>query len=1009
MSPTPRVFTIPPSTPFLPALARGLLDGVLIPGFVPRKQPELLADVTIYLPTRRAARALASVLLEETKSPALLLPRIVPLGDVDEEAFAFEPGGMEPIKPSISAGERRLALASLIAKFAEKETPLLPASPAIAIALADELAHLMDDFITTGLKFADAQKALELDEELSAFDEYWKRSRDFLEIVDQSWSRFLNERGQTDSAARRDELLSREAERIARTKGGPVIAAGSTGTLPKVAELLRAIAQRENGAVVLPGLDQRLDKKAFSLIGEDKEPLPGHPQFGLKRLIEKIGIAREAVIPLGEPALPLREEILSLAFRPLAQDRASLQLAPAKALDGVTIIEATDAREEALSIAIALRGALHEGKTAALVTPDRALARRVCAELTRWDIDIDDSAGLPLADSEAGRLARLAAMAAEEDAAPSSILAFLNHPYMRETFATADAALFELACMRGARPAGGVAALPSVIATLKQDKFHRSDLRDRFKEEEWNKAAKVAERLAEMLAPLTALSHAEHDFLKFAQAHTAALANVLIDDDADREEMRTAVETLAETGRDAPKMTLADYAQSFPALIRETTLRPARAENERLRILGPLEARMISADRIVLGGLCEGVWPPEAHTDSWLNRPMRKAMGLDLPERRIGLSAHDFVQASAASELFLTRARKQGGVETIASRFVQRVAAVADTSDWEKATANGDQYLYWARELETAPPTEPAKAPEPTPPVAARPRRFSMSDMKDLTRDPYSIYARKILGLRKLDAIDEEPGVSERGTLLHDILAKFAERHPGDLPATALNDLIEIGRDAFAPMKNFPAALAIWWPRFERAARWFVGEERKRRDNIKRIYTEIKGEIAIDVNRERYTLTARADRIEVNKDGSLAVLDFKTGTLPSYKEAILGFEPQLLLEAAIAREGGFKGIEAGALAEVGPIKISGGQPPGEFDLFELSSHKDFKAVAEPRGISGDGHLDKAAAHARAGAENLLAEYAKEETAYPFAPRVQWQKDYNDYEHLARFKEWSEGE
>lgn len=1007
MSRPPRVYTIPPSAPFLPTLARGILDGTVIPGFVPRERPERLADATIYLPTRRAARALASVLLDETRSDALLLPRIVPLGDVDEEAFAFEPGDIEPVAPAIAPGERRLALAKLIAGFAKQETPLVPASPAIAIALADELAHLMDDFITAGMKFSDAQKAVE--EEFAQFDEYWSRSRKFLAIVDAGWSNFLKERGSIDAAARRDLLLAREAERLARANDGPVIAAGSTGTLPQVAELLRVIAHHENGAVVLPGLDQELDKQSFALIGHADEPMPGHPQFGLKRLIERIGIRREAVAPLGAPAHALREEILSLAFRPQADADTSRRLARAGSLEGVTIVEAGDAREEALAIATVLREALQENKAAALVTPDRALARRVCAELTRWDIEIDDSAGLPLADSEAGRLARLAAMAAAEDAAPSTMLAFLNHPYMRGTFATDDVALFEIACMRGARPAGGVAALPAAIAALRQSKFHGSDRRDGFRNAAWDRAAEVARRLAETLAPLTALARGEHDFIRLAEAHSVSLAPLLAGNGGDREKIRDALGALVEAGRDAPAMTLADYAESFPATIREIALRPARAENDRLRILGPLEARMISADRIVLGGLCEGVWPPEAHTDSWLNRPMRKAIGLDLPERRVGLSAHDFVQAAAASELFLVRARKQGGVETIASRFVQRIAAVADETDWKQARENGERYLAYARALEAAPHTEALAPPSPRPRASARPRRFSMSDMRDLTRDPYSIYARKILGLYRLDPIDEDPGLAERGTILHDILAKFAARHPGELPASALDDLIAIGREAFAPMRSFPAALAIWWPRFQRAAKWFVEEERKRRSKIKRIHTEVAGSIEIVAGKERFQLTARADRIEVNEDGTLAVLDFKTGVLPSYKAAILGFEPQLLLEAAIARTGGFAGIGPGTLAEVGPIKISGGQPPGEFALFELAKSKEFKAVAEPRGISGDDHLDKAAEYARAGAAKLLAEYAKQETPYPFAPRVQWQKDYNDYEHLARFREWSEGE
>jgi ATP-dependent helicase/nuclease subunit B len=739
--------------------------------------------------------------------------------------------------------------------------------------------------------------------------------------------------------------------------------------------------------------------------------MPGHPQYGLKRLIEKIGIAREAVEPLADSGNAAREKIFSLAFRPQSDDEtAGRRVAARHSLKGVTIIEAADAREEALGIAIALREALHDGKTAALVTPDRALARRVCAELTRWNIDIDDSAGLPLADSEAGRFARLAAKAATEDAAPSAILAFLNHPFLRDIFPLGDAALFEIACLRGVRPAGGAAALAGAIAAKRTERFHGSDRRSRFTAQEWDRATDVAKRLAAILAPLSALARGECAFAALAAAHRESLHSVLAAKDGDDcTDVLEALAALAGAGGAAPSFSLADYAEAFPATIREYVVRPARAENTRLRILGPLEARMISADRVVLGGLCEGVWPPEAHTDSWLNRPMRKHLGLDLPERRIGLSAHDFVQSVSGKELFLVRARKQGGVETIASRFLQRLSAVADEADWETALDSGRRYLALAQSLERAGREDAAKPPLPKPPPSARPRRYSMSDMRDLTRDPYSIYAGKILRLQKLDAIDEQPGHAERGTLLHDILSDFAKLHPGELPSSALDDLLGIGRKAFAPMESYPAAFAIWWPRFTRAAKWFVEIERGRRSKIAKIFTEVRGEIEIGAGNERFTLTARADRIEVKNDGSLAVLDFKTGKTPTYKEAILGFEPQLLLEAAIARAGGFSGIGAGALAEVGPIKISGGRPPGEFKLFALSSHKDFKAIADPRGIQGDGHLEIASEKAREGAVRLIAAYADPDTGYPFAPRVQWQKDYNDYEHLARYLEWSEGE
>jgi len=1003
MSAAPRVFTIPPTAPFLRTLARGILDGQVIAGFAPRETPELLASLTIYLPTRRAARAIAGIFLEETGARALLLPRIVPLGDVDEDAFAFEAGDLAPLPPAISSGERRLALATLVQRFAAKEFPLLSASPANAIALADELAHLIDDFITAGLPFSDVGGAVE-----GEFDRYWERSRDFLKIVSDHWDAYLGGIGKMDAAARRDQLLTREAERLAKGQSGPVIAAGSTGTVPKVAELLAVIARRKNGAVVLPGLDQLLSKDVFALIGAEREPMPGHPQFGLKRLIERISIAREAVEPLAAPSMPAREALLSHAFAPYAEG-ATVQTAEPQALHGITLIEAQDAREEALAIAIALRESLHKGTTAALITPDRALARRVCAELSRWEIAIDDSAGMPLADSEAGRLARLLAEAAASDAAPSVLLALLRHPYLRHRFAAEDVALLEICALRGLRPAGGAKNLSQIIEAARGAEFHYRDLRASVAKEDWDHAIETAASLEALLSPLFALREGNRSFADLVQAHRAALVSAFAEDAPEEcEALIEALDMLSESGNAAPAMQLSDYAGTFAALIREHTLRPPQDEDARIRILGPLEARMINAERIVLGGLCEGVWPPEAHVDAWLNRPMRKTLKLDLPERRIGLSAHDFVQAAGAAEIFLVRSRKQGGVETIASRFLQRLEAVAALDAWQQAKASGQRYLQLARGLEDAPAADTILPPKPAPRADARPKRFSMSDMRDLTRDPYSIFARKILRLNPLDAIDEEPGAAERGTLIHDIIAQFTERHPGTLPPHALGDMMEIGWKVFAPMQSYPAAFAIWWPRFERAAKWFVEIEGERRSRIDVIHSEVEGRIEIGSGADRFTLTARADRIEVNKDGSIAVLDFKTGAPPTYKEAILGFEPQLLLEAAIALAGGFPGIAGTRLSETGAIKISGGQPPGLFRPFELSSRADFKAVAEPRGIAGDDHLTIAARHAMDGAERLLRQYADPATPYPFAPRVQRQKDYNDYEHLARFKEWSEG-
>lgn len=1003
----PRVFTIPPTAPFLPALARAVLDGALIPGFAPRENPALLGDATIYLPTRRAARALAQAFLDALGTDAAILPRIVPLGDVDEDAFAFERDDTEPLPPAIEPARRRLALARLIARLAEIQPGLLPGSPAAAIALADELAHLMDDFITAGIGFSALKDAV-----LPELDQYWSESRKFLELVDNAWAAHLAERRRIDPARRRDQLLACEATRLAGASSGPVIAAGSTGTLPKVADLLRVIAGKENGAVVLPGLDLALEDEVFAKIGGKDEPMFGHPQFGLKRLIEKLGVVRSEIRPIAETRLPAREAILSQAFRP-ALDGAATSGTPADSLDGVTIVEAADAREEALGIALALRETLNEPlKRAALVTPDRALARRVCAELTRWNIAVDDSAGLPLGDTEAGRFARLVVEAAAADAAPVTLLALLRHAYARPLFTSAEIDLFEIAALRGPRPAGGAAGLSRAIDGLRREKFHRRDARSSLDAAQWDIAAAVAQRIQEILAPLAAFGADESDFGALIAAHREALLRAAPaaweTDKDDINALGEAIDDLAAAAADAPAMRLADYADTFPALVRGQTVRPSRPGSARIRILGPLEARMISVERMVLGGLCEGIWPPDTHSDSWLNRPMRSALGLDLPERRIGLSAHDFVQAAGAPELFLMRARKQNGIETIASRFVQRLAAIAPEQAWEQARSRGEHYLALVRAFEHAAPEKPIEPPRPAPPLSVRPTRFSVSDIRDLVRDPYTIYAKHILNLNAFDLVDEEPGAAARGTMLHDVLAQFAQKFPDSWPENALDELLAIGRAAFEPLQNFPAARAIWWPRFERVARWFVEEERARRTEIRRVISEQNGAIDIPLRGGSIRLSARADRIDVTNDGSITILDYKTGELPTLKQALLGFEPQLPLEAAIARGGGFRELPKDAqVKSLGPVKISGGDPAGEFKLFEIDGKGEAGKLAERLGV---GNADDLADLSLRRVTQLLAHYADAQlTPYLSIPRPKWRKRYSDYDHLARIKEWSAAE
>jgi len=387
----------------------------------------------------------------------------------------------------------------------------------------------------------------------------------------------------------------------------------------------------------------------------------------------------------------------------------------------------------------------------------------------------------------------------------------------------------------------------------------------------------------------------------------------------------------------------------------------------------------------------EGVWPPETRSDPWLSRPMRLDLGLDLPERRIGLSAHDFAQLLGMPDVVLSRAAKLGGAPTVASRFTQRLAAVAGETHWDAARARGEKYLAWARDLDRAEEIVPATRPRPRPPLAARPVGLSVTEIEHWLRDPYTIYAKHVLKLAPLDEIDTAPGASDRGTLIHDSIGEFAKTYTDKMPDDPVAKMREIGERHFKPLADFPEARAFWWPRFLRIAEWLAGYETARRAKLSALHAEIGGGIPIPFGDGEFKLTVRADRIECLSDGRYAILDYKTGAPPTEKQVRTGLSPQLTLEAAILRQGGFKAIPAGAtVGELLYVRLRGGAVAGEAMLIEFET----------------GTVDEQADNALARLAGLLAKFADPSTPYYSLLHPMWATHYGTYDHLARVQEWS---
>jgi ATP-dependent helicase/nuclease subunit B len=988
---TPKLFTIGASAPFAVTLAQGLLART-------GGDPLALAGATIYLPTRRAARSFGEA-FAQVLGGAALLPSFRALGDADEDDLLFDADGDVTLTPAIAPLRRQLLLAHLVQRWdaAQRSAAL---SFAQSAALARRLAALMDEIATQGCDPARIADLAPL-----PLAEHWQEAGGFLTYLYEHWPDVLMGEGRIDIAVRRDQAIRALAQRIEKAPPpGLVIAAGSTGSIPASAELLGVIARLPHGALVLPGLDQDLDAQGWDAVSRD----PGHPQHGLKQLLDRIGVTREAVPQWHETASnAAREHLLSETLRPAPTTDAWRALVErgggdiAQGLEGLSLIEAADPAEEALAIALALRESLESpGRSAALVTPDRNLARRVAAELKRWDIAIDDSAGRPLAHTGAGSFLCLVAEAAEARFAPVLLLALLKHPFAR---AGGDAAAFRAMAraldmaLRGPRPDPGLGGItqrlrkiPDRPQTPEQEKA-RANLLDWW--------LSVTAILAPLEALLAARDVALADIVVAHLQAAEALAcdhqeNCLLWSNADGDVAARFAAALQESASALPTIEPHSYAPLFRRLAMQQPVRAAFGQHPRLAILGPLEARLQRYDLTILGGLNEGAWPQSPGADPWFSRPMRATLGLEQPERGIGLAAHDFAMQAAGPHVLLTRALKADGAPTVPSRWLQRLEQLMAGLNPQLSTEGRKlraiarpptAYDALARAMMDVPAGTPLQRPHPTPPVAARPRRLSVTEIETWLRDPYAIYARHVLRLRPLEPLDDAVGPQERGTLLHGAVEEFVRRYPAMLPDDAEARLIAIATDLFVQAGIPKAALAVWLPRFADAARGFLAVEQARRGDIAMPHVELQGKLTFAAPGGDFTLTGRADRIDVLQGGATTIVDYKSGAVPSRKQVETMLAPQLPLEAAILAEDGF-GI--GRLVAETLIYLS---------------LADGEQAADPTIIPGGAALG---AEALARLKQRVARF--DDPSTPYYPRVMPFRagSSGDYDHLARVREWS---
>lgn len=965
------VFTIAPVFSFADTLAAELL----------RKHastPSELAKTVLFLPTRRACKTVQEAFLRQSDGQPLMLPRLIPFAAVENEETQGRlsllnatdlPDAIDPLR-------RRLLLTKLI----QKRSPQ-PLGAEKALHLADALATFLDETYIENMSF-DRLKDLVPDE----FAAHWQETLAFLEIITAVWPEILKEEGVIDEADRQVRLFKAQADFWRKNPPAfPVIAAGSTGSQPATAELLDTIASLENGCVILPGLDMLLDEESFTACE------PSHPQYNLKKLLEKMKITRADVRPFGKETSVRNERLrlISEAMRPSAttEQWRTAKKFQKEAVEGIRKIDCANVQEEALVIALALRETLETpGKTAALITPDRSLARRVVAEMNRWGIVMDDSAGTNLTLTPLGAFLLLLGQAALTNWAPFEMLACLKHPLAlgAKSFAPFRSTVRKLEknLLRGKRPGDGFPGLKQAAeaADIPEIRDFINDLEQR-----------VGDFTKKMTNPET------QDFEALLNAHLNAAEQLAQSSDKSGAERLWTGEAgeiaadfftaLKEQSSLIGKITAVEYLSLLEALFKGIAVRPKYGMHPRLDILGTMEARLIQPDLLILGGLNEGTWPKTPDADPWLSRPMRERCDLSAPERKIALSAHDFAQAFCAENLIITRSAKENGTPSVPSRWLMRLQTVLDISD---LNFDSGSLLDWARKIDEPKAVLSFMPPHPNPPVTARPRKLSVTKIETLMRDPYSIYAQYVLGLKPLDDIDENFNSADFGTLVHKAVETFCSKYPSNPPDNAEAEILKIGAELFKELNFSQTAAAFWKPRLESALKWFVGQQKQRQSDIAQILCEQEGELSFETKGGCFRLRCFADRIDIQKDGGLTLIDYKTGLLPAKKSVFAGYSPQLPLEAAVLRQNGFQNVTGKAPSSMEYWRLRGKQEGGT--IRRITTNK------EETDTLTDEALDRL--------KDLINTYDDARTPYLATPDTSVSLQYNDFDHLARFDEWA---
>jgi len=961
---SPRVFGLPPGVDFAQALVSELLERTA------DMSPTDIARIQIFVNTSRMQRRLRDVF---GAGKALLLPRIRLITDLARDPlYGNQNTQVSPLR-------RRLEIVKFVSALLDQEPELAPR--AALFDLADSLANLMDEMQGEGVTPDDIATL-----DVSDQSGHWDRALRFLRIITPYFS-------QTDASAD-PEARQRIAVELLREvwanepPSHPIIVAGSTGSRGATNLFMQTVASLPQGAIVLPGFDFDMPDDVWNALSGQTQD---HPQYRFKALCDVLNITPGSIVPWAKTKAPhpARNALVSLSLRPAPVTDQWLHDGPNLgdlhvATKGLTLVEASSPRSEAITIALRLRQAVADGITAALVSPDRNLTRQVTAALDLWDIKPDDSAGVPLQLSPPGRFLRQVADLGLRPLTGENIIALLKHPLCHSTDADRGPHLrntreLELFIRRKSIRF----VTPDRVAEWANDDHPD----DRKHWADW--VSKTISQIA--MTPKQSLTRHIDQTRKLAEAFAGGLVpestGGLWDQAAGREALRIC-DLIARAADAADEMTANEFVGLFGALLAQGVVRDRDAGHPQVLIWGTLEARVQSADLVILGGMNEGVWPEAPGPDPWLNRKMRAQAGLLVPERRIGLSAHDYQQAVAGNEVWITRAKRSADAETVPSRWVNRLLNLLrglPNQGGQDALAHmqreGDRWIAMAEALsQPERQVKPAHRPSPRPPIAARPKTISVTQLKTLIRDPYAIYADKVLRVRPLDPLVPNADAALRGVIIHAVLEEFISLRLDAKTANAREALRQITKRHFTEGCPWPAIRAEWIARMERLAPLFLQTEAARQERGALEVSETSGRLLIPT--VGVEITCKADRIDLSPEQDALIYDYKTGQVPTANQQ-KNFDKQLLVEAVM--------VERGAFASIGERRVA--------EAAFLGVNNEMKIVSAPLS-------EISTADVYAGLEKLFSKWADPQTGYSARMALFRKDDLSWYDHLARFGEWT---